>query len=157
MSSTPDQLPSEIDFQADDDASPERMNRAMTYLMGQVRTVLALKPDYQAAIDQLMSLGLDRLNQILSPLLLQGQADAAALAQLLKQWEDSNALEDLKEAVEDELLPKIQALTDTLVASVPETDTAGLMLTSSGDPEQPNVWANPYTRQQAEADRWFFG
>jgi hypothetical protein len=48
------------------------------------------------------------------------------------------------------------AVASKLSTALPEGAEAGQTLVASGDPDEPNSWDYPYTRSQAEADRWFF-
>lgn len=69
MATLPDSgLPKELDFKADDDASPERMNRAMLYIVAILRGLLSLKPRIDAAIDNLNALSLARIDAVLEPI-----------------------------------------------------------------------------------------
>jgi len=65
-------------------------------------------------------------------------------------------LEDLRAGIEQDLATSSNALKALLALAAPTNGAAGQMLSSSGDPTKPNVWIEPYTRQQAEAERWFF-
>ena len=79
-------LPPEIDFAADREASPDRMNRAMAYLLSQVRLATALAPQIQTAIDDLRTAGLTRLADGLVPVFTQANDIAARLATIEAAW-----------------------------------------------------------------------
>lgn len=111
-----DQLPAELDFDKDRDASPDRMNRAMSYLLRLYSTVAALRPDYEAAIAQIQTIGLQRLTEALQPVFLDAEAIGADLAALRAAWLETNVLEDLQTGLEqlitdlgDELRPRLDA------------------------------------------------
>lgn len=66
-------LPPEIDFEQDPSATPARMNLAMVYLLALARQGIALQPDFESAIRDLQAVGLSRLNEVLSPILVDAQ------------------------------------------------------------------------------------
>ncbi len=105
-----EQLPIEIDFERDDEASVERMNKAMTYLFALYSTVAGLRPDYEAAIAQIQTIGLQRLTDALQPIFVDAETIAAQLATLRAAWLDTNVLTELQAAIEGQ----IQALADNL-------------------------------------------
>ena len=97
MATQPDSisaLPSEIDFSADPDASPDRMNRAMKYLLGQVRVAQAQVKSYQAVIDELRALGLERVADALTPVFQQAQATGDAIQAIYDNLASNGALDD---------------------------------------------------------------
>lgn len=77
-------LPPELDFstQHGRSATPERMNEAMDYLLGLIKTVQAVVPDFQSAIDQMKAVGLDRVDEFLTPLLATAQTTVDAITAL---------------------------------------------------------------------------
>jgi hypothetical protein len=114
MSSLPDQLPTsglpiELDFDKDDDASSERMNRAMLYIVGLIRSVLALKPDYQVAIDQLVGIGLERISLVLTPVFSAAQVQSAELRAIYDSWVAGNGLNDLHQQILGEIVAAVAA------------------------------------------------
>lgn len=81
-------LPSEIDFEADRDASPARMNRAMAWIQAQLRVAQATAKTYEAVIADLRALGLARVAEALTPVFVEAQQVGANLAAIQAQWED---------------------------------------------------------------------
>jgi hypothetical protein len=69
-------LPPELDFSTADgrEATPERMNRAMAYIVQRFKAAESVVPEFQTAIDQLKATGLERLDEVLTPLLTSAQA-----------------------------------------------------------------------------------
>lgn len=148
-------LPPDIDFIADKAASPERMNRAMAYLYALIKVASALQPEFQTALSDLQTTGLQRLNDTLTPLVLQAQSDVATLDQQVADWTSGNVLTTLQATIEGEFNPQIAALLAALALAAPVGGGIGQMLTASGDPAQPNAWVDPFTFDQAAAERWF--
>ncbi|MFA7597019.1 MAG: hypothetical protein WCY92_11755 [Novosphingobium sp.] len=94
MASQPDNtsLPSEIDFQTDRRASPERMNRAMLWLYAQLRIAQAQAKSYEVAINELRALGLERVTEALTPVFVQAQEIGQALEAIHDQWADEELI-----------------------------------------------------------------
>jgi len=118
-----DVLPPELDFLKDDAATPERMNRAMAYLLSLYSTVAGLRPDYEAAIEQIQTIGLQRLTQVLQPMFVDAEQISAALIELRDNWLETNVLADLQalleqevQDVDDELRPRIGAAEAAIAA-----------------------------------------
>ncbi|MXO64852.1 hypothetical protein [Altericroceibacterium endophyticum] len=86
-------LPREIDFSANRDASPERMDRAMLYLLGQIRVAQAQVKSYETVIDELRALGLSRVAEALTPVFIQAQSDAKAINRIYQDLLGSDALD----------------------------------------------------------------
>lgn len=74
-------LPPELDFSTPSgrDATPERMNRAMGYLIGRIRALDAARANYDAVVEQLHATGLERLTEALQPVYDQASEMAEAL------------------------------------------------------------------------------
>jgi hypothetical protein len=66
-------LPRELDFAADRDASPDRMNAAMDYIVQRFKAIESVKPQFESAIQQLKTVGLERIDEFLTPLLTTAQ------------------------------------------------------------------------------------
>lgn len=64
-------LPPDIDFAKDRDASPARMNQAMTHLDGRLRALETPRGQYDAMLLQLQQIGLQRINDALQPVYAQ--------------------------------------------------------------------------------------
>lgn len=60
-------LPEELDFSKRREATPERMNLAMAYLLGRLRAVESVKPDVDSVLNDLRTFGLERVAQALTP------------------------------------------------------------------------------------------
>ena len=80
-------LPREVDFLADRAATPDRMNRAMDYLIARLRAVEAVQPEFLSALDELKGVGLVRVTEVLNPVFEQANAIADALEAIKAQWE----------------------------------------------------------------------
>lgn len=61
-------LPAEVDFNKDRAADPERMNRAMAYLLGRIAANDAFRPSWQTELDGLRQIGLERIDASITPL-----------------------------------------------------------------------------------------
>jgi hypothetical protein len=81
-------LPNELDFATNSgrEATPERMNRAMEYLLGLVRALQASRPEFEAAVEQLRAIGLERVTEVLNPIFDQATAIKAALVSIQDEW-----------------------------------------------------------------------
>jgi hypothetical protein len=79
-------LPSELDFVADPEATPDRMNTAMGYLLALIRALQASRPDYDAAIAQLQTVGLERVTDVLNPIFDNANDIQAALQSIVDEW-----------------------------------------------------------------------
>ncbi|WP_140867706.1 hypothetical protein [Sphingomonas oligophenolica] len=88
-------LPRELDFAVDRAATPARMNRAMLYIVAWLRRVESVQPDFLFAIEQLKGIGLDRLNEVLTPIFLDAEAIATQLATIQAAWLAGDPLEQL--------------------------------------------------------------
>ena len=108
------QLPAEIDFLKDDDASPERMNGAMEFIYSMFLTVAGLKPQYETQIAQIEAIGLQRLTDVLLPIFVNAQNIEAQLEGIQAAWLGGNALDDLQEA----LLASISSAITTAVGEL---------------------------------------
>lgn len=62
--------PPELEFATADgrEATPERMNRAMDYILGRLKAAESVVPEFESALNQLEATGLTRLNEFLTPL-----------------------------------------------------------------------------------------
>jgi hypothetical protein len=98
-----EQLPVDLDFKKDSAATPDRMNRAMLYLLRLYSTVAALRPDYEAEIALIQTIGLERLTDALQPIFVEANDISAQLAALRAAWLDSNVLTDLQQVIQDQL------------------------------------------------------
>jgi len=85
-------LPSEIDFEADRDATPARMNRAMAWIQAQLRVAQATAKTYEAVIADLRALGLARVAEALTPVFVEAQQIGASIAAIQAQWEDETLI-----------------------------------------------------------------
>ena len=83
----PRALPREVDFAADRSASPERMNRAMSYLVAWLRRVEAYQPELKQIIDELRGVGLQRMAEVLTPIFLDAVATGESLRAIRDGWE----------------------------------------------------------------------
>jgi hypothetical protein len=79
-------LPRELDFVSDPVATPERMNAATGYLLALIRGLQASRPDYDAAIAQLQTIGLERVTDVLTPIFDNAEAIQAALQSIKDLW-----------------------------------------------------------------------
>lgn len=69
-------LPKELDFSTPDgrEATPERMNLAMEYIQAQIKALQSVVPEFESVINQLKATGLERLDEVLTPLLVSAQS-----------------------------------------------------------------------------------
>jgi len=114
----------------------------MLYIEGRLRQALALKPEYETAIEQLRSVGLTRLAEALLPVVATANDLAAELAAVHDQWVADNAIVDMKA----EILAVFELMFAERDAAVSAqlADTAGLAA------------AVQLRQDRADADRWFF-
>lgn len=96
--------PKELDFSTPDgrEATPERMNRAMDYILARFKAFESVVPEFESVINQLRATGLERLDEVLTPLLADAQGmrdDIAAIKTALEDpaWRDA-VVEDAKTA-----------------------------------------------------------
>ena len=137
-----DALPIEIDFLKDKSASPERMQRAATFLYLLARSAAATKPEYEEAIRQIQAIGLDRLNEVLTPILLLAQDQAGEMQALRDHWIDGNVLIDLRALIQDEdLAPILERI------GITEDDIAAL---------KSRATASETAIAKLTSDRWFY-
>ncbi|OCC25313.1 hypothetical protein MB02_01170 [Croceicoccus estronivorus] len=92
LTDTGSTLPAEIDFDADRDATPARMNRAMKWLYAQLRIAQASAKSYEVVIEELRALGLSRVAEALTPVFLQAQQIGDQLAAIRDQWTDADLI-----------------------------------------------------------------
>ncbi|QQN73168.1 hypothetical protein [Croceicoccus sp. YJ47] len=88
-------LPPEIDFAADRAATPARMNRAMGYLLARLRALEALQPDLAAVINELRTIGFERLTDALQPIFAQVLAVEAEVRALEDRLREEGAFDPL--------------------------------------------------------------
>lgn len=88
--------PKELDFSTPDgrEATPERMNRAMDYILARFKAFESVVPEFESVINQLRATGLERLDEVLTPLLADAQGmrdDIAAIKTALEDpaWRDA--------------------------------------------------------------------
>ena len=79
-------LPAEVDFFADRSATEERMNRAMAFLVAWLRRVESVQPEFLAVTAELKTVGLQRLDAVLSPIFVDAQGISAQLAAIRTAW-----------------------------------------------------------------------
>lgn len=100
-------LPTVLDFALNPAATPARMNAAMEYLTGRLRAVEAIQPEFLSTINQLKSVGLDRLAEALIPVFDQANEIGEALQAIKDVWEadllPSQVIADVTAAVETAL------------------------------------------------------
>lgn len=134
-------LPPEIDFERDNQASPARMNRAMAFLFGLYSTVAALRPEYELAIAQIESIGLQRLVDVLQPIFINAQQIEVQLESIRDSWVAENVLVDLQEVLEGHAEQLIDDLAGALNPQIAALQAADTDLTAQ--------------LAAAAADRWF--
>jgi hypothetical protein len=144
MSSPSDTLPREVDFAADPDASPERMNVAMAYLLALVRSATAQRVEYEAALEQLRGIGLARLADALTPILTAAQAQGDAIAVVYERWVDGGAIATIKAEILASLDPRLSGID----AAISDATTLVAANTRA-------IAATATLQAAADADRWF--
>jgi hypothetical protein len=65
------------------------MNEAMGYLLALIRALQASRPDYDAAITQLQTIGLERVTDVLNPIFDNAEAIQATLQAIVDDWSTS--------------------------------------------------------------------
>jgi hypothetical protein len=88
-------LPAEVDFFADRSATEERMNRAMAFLVAWLRRVESVQPEFLAVTAELKTVGLQRLDAVLSPIFVDAADIAAQLAAIRTAWLTAQPLTQL--------------------------------------------------------------
>ena len=144
MSSPSDVLPREVDFAADPDASPERMNVAMAYLLALVRSATAQRIEYEAALEQLRGIGLARLADALTPILTAAQAQGDAIAVVYERWVDGGAIATIKAEILTSLDPRLSAIDAAISNANIAIDANGKAIATAAS-----------LQAAADADRWF--
>ena len=86
-------LPDVLNFEKDRSADPDRMNRAMAYLLGRIAALDAFRPNWQAEVDNLVGVGLSRINDALLPA-FQNIQSVADFGFLTAQVDGSISFED---------------------------------------------------------------
>ncbi|BAV65757.1 hypothetical protein [Sphingobium cloacae] len=81
-------LPSELDFDKDRAGTPDRMNRAMSYLVARIRALESSQPEFTSAVEQLRRLILDRMSEVLIPAYQQVEAIQSNLTAIQERWQD---------------------------------------------------------------------
>ncbi len=117
-------LPTELDFSEDRDASPERMNRAMRYLMGQLRVAQAQVKSYEVVIEELRALGLTRVADALTPVFVQAQETGEAIEAIYAGLESGNVLDGYYTQAQADALLAAKAPLALLAAKAPLADAA---------------------------------
>lgn len=64
---TTNSLPPELDIKETENFDKKRLDKAFGWIAGQIRTLSSFKPDWQAAIDDLRTFGLQRINEAIAP------------------------------------------------------------------------------------------
>ncbi|GEM_PF-5691954 len=100
-------LPVDLDFSVDRSASPERMNRAMSNIDARLRALETYKPNFDAELALIQQVGLDRLNNALTPV-----------------YQSLTALADLGAIFEATSTTLAEIATGTLTLLVPTTQAA---------------------------------
>lgn len=138
------ELPVELDFVKDDEASSERMNRAMLFLYLLARAAASVKPDYERAIREIQAIGLERLNEVLSPIFFETQALATEMQSTRDYWVQGNILTDLR----SELLGALSDAVDPVASDLEALTTAVAALQASAGSDVARL-------TRLEHDRWF--
>ena len=144
MSSPSDALPREVDFAADPDASPERMNVAMAYLVALCRAANAQRVEYEAALEQIRGVGLARLADALTPVLTAAQTQGDAIAGVYAQWVSGGAIAAIKADIVGALDPRLTSAETAIAAANTAIDANGRAIAATAK-----------LQAAAEADRWF--
>lgn len=100
-------LPPELDFTANPAATPARMDEAMGYIASALRRAESLRPDFEAAIERLRAIGLERLDAVLSPIFVDAQGIAARLAAIEVQWLTGDPLAQLLASLQAQALVRL--------------------------------------------------
>jgi hypothetical protein len=135
-------LPPELDFAKDREASPDRMNRAMTYILDRLRQAIAVKADYELAIEELRASGLQRLSEALQPVVANAYQLAGELEAVHGQWVADNAIVIMQAALSAEIAGRFDLIEADIDARLATAATA--------------ILAAQTRQDRADADRWFF-
>lgn len=124
-------LPPELDFDRDREASPARMNRAMEYLFLRLAAATALQPEFESSIVQLQSVGLERLNEVLTPIFINATGIADQLKAIRAAWLTGEPLANLLDGLADDVTGRLTTVDAQLasnlagvVAQLAKQDTA---------------------------------
>ncbi|MGE5563124.1 MAG: hypothetical protein ACM3ZV_07410 [Bacillota bacterium] len=98
-------LPPELDFHSHPEATPDRMDEAAQYLLARIRALEAGRPAFEAALDDLRAIGLQRLADSLQPVLDQSTAIRDTLLGIQSDWQEST----LPETVRDDAIAAVTA------------------------------------------------
>ena len=85
-------LPDELDFKERDDFDKARLDRAMEYIVARFRALESNAPALASAIDDLRTLGLQRLNEVLLPVFNDVTEISDALTALREEWVDNDII-----------------------------------------------------------------
>ena len=116
-------LPPELDFDRDRDASPARMNRAMEYLYLRLGAATALQPEFASALKSLQGVGLERLNEALTPIFLDASEISARLDAIRTAWLTGQPLTALLTSLDAQVTARLGAV-DALLAETLAAVTA---------------------------------
>ncbi len=94
-------LPPELDFSTPEGriATPDRMNRFAGYILARLRALESQQPEFQAAVEQLLTIGLDRVNESLVPVFNQANEIADDLTALHELWTANDVTAQVAAAV----------------------------------------------------------
>lgn len=97
-------LPAELDFIKSPEASKERMNLAMEYIVAKIRALEAINPEFQSVIDELKVVGLERVTEALLPIFNDAQTKADAIAALLLAIQTDASIEEVTDNVTENVI-----------------------------------------------------
>ncbi|MBB6191507.1 hypothetical protein FHS51_001734 [Sphingobium wenxiniae] len=102
-------LPSELDFDKDRSATPDRMNRAMDYIIARLRALESSQPEFSAAVEELRRLMLDRMAEVLIPAYQQVNTIRQELEAIQTEWVDAGFGDALAAALLAQVWSRAQA------------------------------------------------
>jgi hypothetical protein len=114
-------LPPELDFSTPSgrDASPERMDKAMTYIVQRFRAVEAKAPEIDATLDSLRQLGLVHIAEILQPVFDDAAGIRDALAAIQTEWTTSLLPQQVRADVSADVVAQFSGYLDRYLGALP--------------------------------------
>ena len=136
-------LPAEVDFTLDAAATSTRMDRAMAFLVAWLRRVESVQPEFLAVTAELKTVGLQRLDAVLSPIFVDAQGIAAQLEAIRANWLSGEPLSGLMDDLADEVTARLAGFEASIAARLGDNSTqvAG-QLTANATAVQTQLTAN---------------
>ena len=136
-------LPAEVDFTANPAATSARMDQAMEFLVAWLRRVESVQPEFLAVTAQLKTIGLERLDAVLSPIFVDAQGIAGQLEAIRANWLSGEPLTGLMDDLADQVTAGLAGVDASIAARLGDnaTQVAG-QLTANATAVQAQLTAN---------------